>query len=80
MYEKNVKAHEPEMTYRVIQYKYFKCPLFSCKEPQLSHIFLFLNWQPYFRNHSTLLICYQCWKQFCCLLFFWNLWYFFRIH
>ncbi len=43
-----------------------------------------------FRNHYNMLICcstnisdyYQCWKQLCCTIFLWKLWYilFFRIH
>ncbi len=43
-----------------------------------------------FRNHNNMLICcsrnisdyYQCWKQSCCTIFLWRLWYslFFRIH
>ncbi len=43
-----------------------------------------------FRNHNNMLICcsrnisdyYQCWKQLCCTIFLWKLWYilFFRIH
>ncbi len=43
-----------------------------------------------FRNHNNMLICcsrnisdyYQCWKQLCCTIFLWKLWWilFFRIH
>ena len=48
-----------------------------CKAELSGSLLQSITWS--FRNHSNMMIHYQSWKQFCCLIFFHNLWYFFRI-
>ncbi len=67
-----------------------KCNLFLWLKLNFQHHYSSLQCHMIFRNHSNMLICcsrnisdyYQCWKQLCCTIFLWKLWYilFFRIH
>ncbi len=66
------------------------CNLFMWSKLYFQHHYSSLQCHMIFRNHSNMLICcsrnisdyYQCWKQLCCTIFLWKLWYilFFRIH
>ncbi len=63
-----------------------KCNVFL----YFQHHYSSLQCHMIFRNHNNMLICcsrnisdyYQCWKQMCCTIFLWKLWYilFVRIH
>ncbi len=66
------------------------CNLFLWSKLYFQHHYSSLQCHMIFRNHNNMLICcsrnisdyYQCWKQLCCSIFLWKLWYilFFRIH
>ncbi len=63
------------------------CNLFLWSKLYFQHHYSSLQCHMIFRNHNNMLLkkhsdYYQCWKQLCCTIFLWKLWYilFFRIH